>query len=211
MVLLPTLVVEAALWQGGLLRIAGVDEVGLGCLAGPIVAAAVVIPVACPIIEGVRDSKLLSVGQRERLFPLIQSQALATSIGVASVREIDQINVLKASHLAMQRALSQVRPYDHALIDGRAIKQIDLGSFTTLIDGDATSYAIACASIVAKVRRDRFMQKLANRYPNYGWERNAGYGTKQHLQGLQNFGITPWHRRSYAPVQAILKLGKLEI
>jgi ribonuclease HII len=206
MTLLPTLEVEAALWHRGLLRVAGVDEVGLGCWAGPIVAAAVIIPGHCSMIPGVKDSKLLSAEQRDRLFFLIQAQALAAGIGVASVREIDQINVLKASHLAMQRALTRVKPYDHALIDGRAIKQIDLGSFTTLIDGDATCYAIACASIMAKVRRDRFMQKLAQRYPGYGWERNVGYGTKQHRQGLQALGVTPWHRRSYAPVQAVLNL-----
>ncbi len=200
----PTLDYESALWYRGLIRIAGVDEVGLGCLAGPIVAAAVIIPAHCPMIAGVNDSKLLSAGQRDRLFPLIQTQAVAVGIGLASVREIEQFNVLKASHLAMQRALIRVIPYDHALIDGRAIKQIDLGSFTTIIDGDATCYAIACASIMAKVRRDRLMQKLAKRYPGYGWERNAGYGTKQHLQGMQEFGITPWHRRSYAPVKALL-------
>lgn len=202
--LAPTLAAEAALWHRGLLRVAGVDEVGLGCLAGPIVAAAVVLPVHCAIITGVKDSKLLSAQQRERLFPLIQAQAQAVGVGLASVGEIDHINVLRASHLAMQRALARVKPYDHALIDGRAIKQIDLGSFSTIIDGDATCYAIACASIIAKVRRDRLMQKLAKRHPGYGWESNVGYGTKQHRQGLQELGITLWHRRSYAPVQAIL-------
>jgi ribonuclease HII len=204
MALCPTLTVETALWQQGLFRVAGVDEVGLGCLAGPIVAAAVIIPFDCQMLAGVKDSKLLSAAHRDRLFPLIQKQALAVGVGMATVREIEQVNVLNASHLAMQRALQRVQPYDHALIDGRAIQHMDLGNFTTLIDGDATCYAIACASVIAKVRRDRLMQKLAQRYPGYGWERNAGYGTKQHLQALQTSGITPWHRRTYAPVQAVL-------
>jgi ribonuclease HII len=210
MALVPSLDVEAALWERGLLRVTGVDEVGLGCLAGPIVAAAVVIPANCEMIAGVKDSKLLSAKQRDRLFHAIHAQAVAIGVGMASVREIEQVNVLKASHLAMQRSLARVRPYDHALIDGRAIKGVELGNFTTLIDGDATCYAIACASIIAKVRRDRLMQRLAVRYPGYGWERNAGYGTKQHLEGLQRLGVTPWHRRTYGPVVAVLQ-GELVV
>lgn len=122
---------------------------------------------------------------------------------MASVEEIDRINVLQASHLAMSRALARVEPYDHALIDGRAIKPGGpiRPPYTTIVKGDAVSYAIACASIVAKVRRDRLMQKLAVRYPGYGWEKNAGYGTKKHLEGLTQYGVTSWHRRSYAPVR----------
>ncbi|BAU12014.1 ribonuclease HII [Leptolyngbya sp. NIES-3755] len=202
---------EQSLWKQGLLRVAGVDEAGLGCLAGPIVAAAVLLPLDCEMIEGVRDSKLLSATARSRFFNLVKENAIAVGVGIATVREIEQINVLRASYLAMQRALGRVAPYDHALIDGRPIKQADLGSHTAIIDGDATCYAIASASIIAKVRRDRFMQRLAKRYPQYGWERNAGYGTKQHLEAIDQFGITPHHRRTYAPVQRAIEQLSLNL
>ncbi|BAS57337.1 RnhB protein [Leptolyngbya boryana NIES-2135] len=207
----PTLEIEQSLWKQGLLRIAGVDEAGLGCLAGPIVAATVLLPVHCEMIAGVRDSKLLSASQRERLFDIVKSNAIAIGVGIATVREIEQINVLRASYLAMQRALSRVAPYDHALIDGRPIRQTALGSHTAIIDGDATCYAIASASIIAKVRRDRFMRRLAQRYPGYGWEKNAGYGTKQHLAAIQSLGITPYHRKTYAPVQKVIQQFELNL
>lgn len=206
---MPSLDAESTLWREGLLRVAGVDEAGLGCLAGPVVAAAVVIPAFCAPIEGIKDSKLLSLAQRERLFAQLLDQAIAVGVGIATVREVEQINVLRASYLAMQRSLSRVLPYDHALIDGRPIKQADLGAHTAMIDGDATSYAIACASIVAKVRRDRFMKRLAKRYPGYGWETNVGYGTKQHIRAMQSLGITSYHRRTYAPVQQVIQQLKL--
>jgi ribonuclease HII len=209
MVKTPGLEVERTFWEKGMLQIAGVDEAGLGSLCGPIVAAAVVIPPHCSMIEGVRDSKLLSAAQRDRLFPQILEQVTAVGVGIATVAEIEKLNVLRASYLAMQRSLARVHPYDHALIDGREIKQADLGVHTAIIDGDASSYAIACASIIAKVRRDRLMKRLAKRHPGYGWERNAGYGTKEHTQAIQELGVTRFHRRSYAPVQkALLHLFK---
>ena len=207
MLTLPTLEFEAELWQQGMLQVAGVDEVGLGCLAGPIVAAAVVIPRDVQTILLVRDSKTLSAKQREQAFEELSRQNLPTGIGMASVSEIEQVNVLQASYLAMRRAISRVGPIDHALIDGRPIK-VEFGvPMTTLIKGDARSYAIACASIVAKVRRDRLMVNLAKRYPGYGWEHNMGYGTPQHLRGIQSIGITPWHRTTYAPVRLALLNG----
>lgn len=202
--IVPSLVIERTLWSSGLLRVVGVDEVGLGSLCGPVVAAAVLLPPNCSTIDGVRDSKLLSVAQRDRLCLEITRQAIAVGIGAASVPEIELLNVLRASYIAMQRALARVGPYDHALIDGRAITRFDLGQHTAIVDGDASSYAIACASVVAKVRRDRFMKRLAVRYPGYGWERNAGYGTKSHLAALRSLGVTPWHRRTYAPVRHLL-------
>jgi ribonuclease HII len=125
-------------------------------------------------------------------------------VGAASVTEINKINILKASHLAMFRALKRVQPYDHALIDGRDIREIDLGPHTAIVDGDALSYAIASASIVAKVTRDRLMHKLATRYPGYGWENNVGYATRRHLQGLREHGLTPFHRLAYAPVKLFM-------
>jgi ribonuclease HII len=201
---------EQSLWKQGLLRVAGVDEAGLGCLAGPVVAAAVLLPLECEMLAGVRDSKLLSASQRSRLFEPICLSAIAIGIGTATVQEIEQVNVLQASYLAMQRALVRIAPYDHALVDGRPVK-VDLGSHTAIIDGDATCYAIACASIIAKVRRDRFMQRLAKRYPGYGWERNAGYGTQHHLSAIKTLGITPHHRRTYAPVQRAIQQVALNL
>lgn len=201
----PTLDFEYGLWGKGHTRVAGVDEVGLGCLAGPLIAAAVLLPPNLVPIIGIRDSKKLSELQRNRLYGQIQQQAIAIGIGMASVAEIEEINVLQASYRAMQRAIGRIQPLDHALIDGRKIK-VDFGiPITTIIRGDTFSYSIACASIVAKVRRDRFMTRLASRYPGYGWECNRGYGTAQHLSGLRSLGITPWHRKTYAPVRIVIE------
>lgn len=176
---------------------------GIGCISGPVVAAAVVVPARCPMIAGVRDSKRLTRERREELFPRILEQALAVGVGAASVDEIDRLNVLQASHLAMRRALARIGSYDHALIDGRPIKDAEFGPFTAIVRGDASCYAIACAAIVAKVFRDRLMGKLANHFPDYGWDHNVGYGTPRHLAALRQYGLTPYHRRSYAPVHAV--------
>jgi ribonuclease HII len=201
----PSLVNEQQLWHQGKVLIAGVDEVGLGCLAGPIVAAAVIIPPHCLPIVGVRDSKQMSAKQRDRVFAAVMAQAVRFGLGMANVTEVDTVNVLQASYLAMNRALARIQPVEHALIDGRSIKPGKIAvAHTTIIDGDAHSYAIACASVIAKVRRDRLMRRLSNRFPGYGWERNAGYGTQQHREAMINLGITPWHRQSYAPVQAAI-------
>jgi ribonuclease HII len=201
----PTLDFECDLWKKGHARVAGVDEVGLGCLAGPIVAAAVLMPQDLIPITGIRDSKQLSELQRNRLYGQIQQQAIAIGVGMASVAEIEEINVLQASYRAIKRAIGRIQPLDHALIDGRKIR-IDVGvPITTIIRGDTLSYSIACASIIAKVRRDRFMARLAGRYPGYGWERNRGYGTPQHLCGLRSLGVTPWHRKTYAPVRIVIE------
>ena len=150
----------------------------MACLAGPVVAAALVVRPYCRKIPGVRDSKTLSLQQRERLYEQILGRAAAVGVGAASVREINELNILRASHLAMFRALRRVAPYDHALIDGLPVRDQDLGPCTPIVDGDAYSYSIACASIVAKVTRDRLMNKLAARYPGYGWEHNVGYATR---------------------------------
>ena len=205
MVLVPDLAAEASLWARGFTRIAGVDEVGLGSLSGPVVAAAVVIPPGCVPLAGVRDSKTLSAEARSRLYHAIRGQALAVGVAAASVAEIERLNVLRATHTAMSRALVRAAPCEHALIDGRPIKTLEwLGPHTAIVDGDASSYAIACASIVAKVVRDRLMRLLALRFPGYGWERNAGYGTPEHLDALRRLGVTTLHRRSFAPVRAVL-------
>lgn len=193
----PSLINEQAYWQQGYCRVVGVDEVGRGCLAGPVVAAAVMLPVDCVPFPEVRDSKQLSPRQRSRLFAQIYNQAIAIGIGSASVAEIDQVNIQQATYRAMARALARVAPWDHALIDGKLTKTAPFEKVTAIIGGDRHSYSIACASIIAKVRRDRFMARLARRYPQYGWERNVGYSTPQHRQALEQYGPTPWHRRSF--------------
>ena len=204
--IVPTLAREWALWRSGARRVAGVDEVGMACLAGPVVAAAVVVKPYCRKIPGVRDSKTVSLPQRERLYGEILRRAAAVGVGAASVREINEINIWRASHLAMWRALRRVRPYDHVLIDGRDFRDIDVGPHTAIIDGDALSYAIASASIVAKVTRDRLMRRLAQRHQGYGWEQNVGYPTRDHREAIHRLGITPHHRRSFGTVRMITQL-----
>jgi len=200
----PTLAREWALWRGGAQRVAGVDEVGMACLAGPVVAAALVVKPYCRKIAGVRDSKTLSLQQREKLYPEILRRCAAVAVGAASVAEINKLNIYHASHLAMQRALRRVQPVDHALIDGNNIRDMDFGPHTCIVDGDALSYAIASASIVAKVTRDRLMHKLAERYPGYGWEHNVGYATPRHRRAIREQGLTPFHRAAFGTVRMML-------
>ena len=204
---------EWALWRDGLRRVAGVDECGVGSLCGPVVAAACVVPPHCRRIDGVRDSKQLTAQQRERLVPRIRAQALAVGVGAASVAEIDRINIYHATHLAMRRALRRLGAYDHVLVDGRAIRGFeDVGPHTTIVKGDATSYAIACASVVAKVTRDRLLTLLSARHPEYGWERNAGYASREHCDAIDEHGLTPYHRRSFTRARLILGLqGELAL
>ena len=192
---------------GGAL-IAGVDEVGRGPLAGPVVACAVVMPPGERAVAGVDDSKRLSPAERVRLAAKIRARAIGIGLGAASVREIDRVNVYHATVRAMRRALARlpVAP-DHVLVDGNPIRTLGV-PHRAVVGGDARCYSIACASIVAKVTRDRLMEVLAGRYPGYGWERNAGYATADHIAGLAARGITPHHRRSFCRVsQTELALG----
>jgi len=177
--------------------IAGVDEVGRGPLAGPVVACAVIMPPGVRAICGVDDSKALSARERTRLAALIRARALTVGVGAASVREIDRLNIYHASTLAMQRALARlsIAP-DHVLIDGRAIRTL-LIEHTAVVRGDARCFSIACASIIAKVTRDRLMRQLGERYPAYRWGQNAGYATADHVAGVAAAGLTPHHRRSF--------------
>jgi ribonuclease HII len=180
--------------------IAGVDEVGRGPLAGPVVACAVVMPPDVRAIPGVDDSKRLTANARVRLAKKIHERAVAVGIGAASVREIDRYNIYHATVLAMRRALGRlsVTP-NHVLVDGKAIRTLEV-PHTALVGGDDSCYTIACASIIAKVTRDRIMHALAGRYPDYRWERNVGYSTMAHIQGLAAHGVTPHHRQSFIPV-----------
>lgn len=199
----PDLWFECLAQQRGLLRVAGVDEAGRGPLCGPVVAAAVVLDPA-RIPEGINDSKKLSQKRRALLFDLIMDMA-EVGIGQASPAEIDEMNILRASHLAMLRALEALpSAADHVLIDGNMIPRGLSVSAEALIKGDALSLSIGAASIIAKVMRDRIMVDLAQQHPGYGWEKNAGYPTRDHLAALQNLGVTPVHRRSFRPVHNIL-------
>ena len=183
--------------------LAGVDEVGRGPLAGPVVACAVVMPADARAIRGVDDSKTLTASERDTLARRILERAQAVSIGAASVREIDRLNIYHASVLAIRRAITRlaVAP-DHVVIDGLVIRTLGI-EHTAVVGGDARCHSIACASIIAKVTRDRLMQALARRYPHYHWDTNVGYGTRAHQAGLVEHGLTAHHRRSFGPVSQL--------
>jgi ribonuclease HII len=183
--------------------VAGVDEVGIGPLAGPVLACAVILDPAQPI-QGLADSKSISEKRRQALAEEIQQRALSVSIGRASVEEIDELNILKASHLAMRRALAglSLEP-DHVLVDGNKLPEMDY-SAEAIVQGDKTVDSISAASIVAKVTRDEELIALALDHPGYGFESHKGYPTAQHRRALRTMGPCPAHRRSYAPVQAAL-------
>src|SRR3989338_646048 len=194
---------EAAALARGLGPVAGVDEVGRGPLAGPVTAAAVVLDLA-RMPAGLADSKALTAARRERLFVEIMASAVV-SVAHASVEEIDTLNIMRASHLAMERAVTGLAVVPgFVLVDGNLIPAGLQGRAEAIVKGDARSWSIAAASIIAKVTRDRIMVDLAQQHPGYGWECNAGYPTKQHLEALQNLGVTPWHRRSFKPVHNML-------
>ncbi|HUF14206.1 MAG TPA: ribonuclease HII [Longimicrobiales bacterium] len=197
---------ERQLWEAGAQIVAGVDEAGRGPLAGPVVAAAVVFPAGCKGVRGVNDSKMLSEVARNELDRRIRRRAIAFGIGAASAREIDRINILRASHLAMRRALARLRlPVQHVIVDGLPVP--DLGAEqTAVVDGDAKIHCVACASVLAKVMRDRLMRRLAVRYPQYHWDTNVGYGTPEHRAALLVHGPSPHHRLSFAPLQFTLEL-----
>lgn len=200
---LPTFEFENDAIDSGYARVAGVDEVGRGPLAGPVVAAAVVLDLD-NIPNGLNDSKQMSKKKREALYDILLEIA-DTSVAEASVREIEEHNILRASHMAMVRAVSGLKqPADFALIDGNMVPRGLNVPAGTIIKGDTRSLSIAAASIVAKVWRDRLMLSLAQQHPGYGWETNQGYPTKEHKAGLKSHGVTLHHRRTFAPVHNIL-------
>ncbi len=213
--IVPTLRFERALWRAGLARVVGVDEVGVAPTCGAVVAAAVIMAPGCRRIPGVRDSKTLSASQRERLAPIIRRRAVAVGVGAASVSEIDRLNIYHATHLAMRRAIARAGSHDHVLVDGLRIADFEgqIGRYTAIVDGDAICYSIACASVIAKVVRDRMMARLAARYPGYGWERNQGYATREHRHAIRHLGLTPFHRRSFLALQRTLagEQGSLDL
>jgi ribonuclease HII len=194
------LAMEWGFWERGMIRIAGVDEVGRGPLAGPVVAAAVILPEST-WIDGVDDSKRLNADRRVDLYQKIVQTALVFGVGAASAREIDRINIRRATALAMQRAIARLGDVDHLLVDGLAVPELGTETHTAIVGGDGCVHCISAASIIAKVTRDRLMARLAERYPEYGWERNMGYGTPEHLEALDRLGPTPHHRKSFQPCQ----------
>ncbi|AXX99194.1 ribonuclease HII [Profundibacter amoris] len=199
----PDFTLEQTAIDAGHTLIAGVDEVGRGPLCGPVTAAAVILdPQNIP--AGLNDSKKLTAKRREALYDLLLECA-TVSVAHATVAEIDELNILRASHLAMERAVAGLpKPPDHVLIDGNLIPKGLTLSAQAVVKGDGKSVSIAAASIMAKTVRDRIMVDLAQQYPGYGWEKNAGYPTAVHLESLQKLGVTPHHRRSFKPVYKML-------
>src|SRR6185436_15693173 len=178
----------------------------MAALAGPVVAAACLVTPDTKLIRRVKDSKMLTRTEREDLFELIRSRVVRVGIGAASVAEIHKLNIYHASHVAMKRALRQIGEYDWVLVDGRRILDPAFapGRHTEIVNGDAKSFSIAAASIVAKVTRDRLMAKLATKYPGYGWEHNCGYPTIDHRKALRELGVTPFHRQDFGTVRVML-------
>ncbi|WP_008826394.1 ribonuclease HII [Haloplasma contractile] len=193
---------EHDLFNQGVKYICGIDEVGRGPIAGPVVAAAVILPRDF-YLPGLNDSKKLTAKKREQFYKEIISNAITYGIGVCTVNEIDHDNIYNATKVAMERAIKQLTIVpDHLLIDAMTLP-IDHKQ-TSIIKGDAKSISIAAASIIAKVSRDQYMKKLSLRYPEYGFETNSGYGTKKHIDALNQHGITPIHRKSFEPVKTLL-------
>jgi ribonuclease HII len=199
-VAVPTLEREAALWAKGIRIVAGLDEVGRGPLAGPVVAGVVAFRAGQDLVEHLRDSKEMTASRREETARAIRATALAYAVAAASPREIDRLNIKRATALAMRRALRRlpVTP-DYILLDGRPLP--DLGvAHEAVVDGDAQCQSIAAAAVLAKCVRDELMARLGRRYPAFQWERNKGYATAEHLAALHQEGPTPHHRQSFAPV-----------
>ncbi len=198
---------ERKLWRSGVFYVAGVDEAGRGPLAGPVVAAAVLVTPGFEI-AGVNDSKALKPEERERLFGLITAGAPSVGVGIVDHETIDRVNILNATFLAMQRAIAELKPQpQHVLVDGNRFTPGDESPpYTTLIGGDARSFSIAAASIVAKVTRDRIMMHLDDVYPAYGFCRHKGYATPEHRAAIIRHGLCPVHRRSFT-IKAQLELS----
>lgn len=201
----PTLEFETELWGEGVLRLAGIDEVGRGALAGPVYAAAVILPARESILEelaGVRDSKQMAPEEREDWAPLIKEKALAWSLGWASCKEIDRWNILSCTYLAARRAIKALSVFpEHLLLDYIKLAKVDLPQ-TAVTDGDTRCLSIAAASVIAKVARDAELRKLDSRFPSYGFASHKGYATEEHILAIGKYGPCPQHRLSFAPIRS---------
>jgi ribonuclease HII len=194
--------VERLLWSAGLVHVAGVDEVGMGPLAGPVVAAAVIFAADARPLRGIADSKTLLASASEEAAAAIRATALGVGLGVVEPEEIDRLNIYHAGLTAMRRAVAALPvPPEHVVVDARHIPELDVPQ-TRYVRGDAIVYSVAAASIVAKVHRDRVMHDFDVAYPKYGFARHVGYATREHLRALAQYGPTPLHRRSFAPCAA---------
>ena len=192
---------ENELRYNGIDLIAGVDEVGRGPLAGPVVAAAVILPTDCWLF-GIDDSKKLSEAKRQYFYEEIQKHAIGIGVGICTSEEIDRLNIYEATKLAMERAINHLQQQpQHLLLDAIQLPRVNIAQ-TSIIKGDAKSVSIAAASIVAKVTLDAYMKDLGEKYPNYGFERHVGYGTKEHLQAIEDYGIVAEHRKSFEPIRS---------
>jgi ribonuclease HII len=200
----PNLQFESALWEAGLPAIAGIDEAGRGCLAGPVAAAAVILPDdqdAANLLKGIRDSKQLTAEEREVARRNVENSSLSWAVGYADNQEIDRIGIVPATRLAIWRALEKISPTpDHLLVDYLILPDLPIPQ-TRLVKGDARSLSIAAASILAKTHRDAFMVASASIYPSYGFGSNKGYGTAFHKEAIQSHGPCPLHRMSFAPMR----------
>ncbi|MDH5605962.1 MAG: ribonuclease HII [Anaerolineae bacterium] len=200
----PNLQFEQALWQSGVAYIAGIDEAGRGCLAGPVTAAAVILPNQPDIekrLHGVRDSKELNAKSRQKWRRIIPQESLAWGVGFADAQEVDEFGIVPATRLAAMRAIAKLKPPpEYLLIDHISIPGAGLPE-TSLVKGDARSLSIAAASVLAKVERDALMVKMEKRHPGYGFANNKGYGTRQHRDAIKALGACPIHRQSFAPLR----------
>jgi ribonuclease HII len=191
---------EQNYFDQGYTRIVGVDEVGRGPLAGPVVAGAVLVGATTEVIPKINDSKRLSAKLREELTPKIKKTVISWSIQAVSVIEIETIGIVDATFKAMAKAVKHLGSFDIVIVDGNQVPSLDISQtipIQAVIKGDSKSYAVAAASIIAKVYRDKLMQKLAWHYPQYGWDRNKGYGTKKHIEAINQYGLTIYHRKSF--------------
>jgi ribonuclease HII len=200
--LIDLLAYEKELYEEGIEYIAGTDEAGRGPLAGPVVAAAVILPKGL-IITGVNDSKQLTEKKREELFDLINEKALAVGVCFIDNNKIDEINILEASRLAMMEAIKKLKIKPQYVLSDAMPMNIDI-PVKPIIKGDALSESIAAASIIAKVSRDRFMDEMDLKYPNYGFKKHKGYPTKDHIEAIKKYGITPIHRKTFKPIKNML-------
>ena len=205
---MPTRDLEYRLREEGYTAIVGIDEAGRGAWAGPLYAGAVILDDAgAEVLSGiVKDSKAMTVHQRDNAYNAIVANALAWGVGFSSHDEIDTLGLTRANQLAAERALQQLtQPYDYVILDGRLTVSFDIPQ-QSIIDGDAKCLSIAAASIIAKVSRDRVMRECHEQYPEYGFDTHVGYGTREHQTALNTYGACPLHRKSYAPIRALLSL-----
>ncbi|MDE2026046.1 MAG: ribonuclease HII [Patescibacteria group bacterium] len=208
--ILPTTTLEQQLWKQGFINVAGVDEAGKGPLAGPVTAGAVIIHKTQQTVDGVRDSKLMTEKQREKIFQTICEQSTAFGIGIVSAEEIDFLGIDYAVKKAMLFALAELEhklksKLDYVIVDGAKTKELDIYNTQRILKGGLYHYSISAGSILAKVTRDRIMREMNEQYPRYGFNDHVGYGTKKHMEAIKRFGPCPIHRKTFEPIRSLLR------